>query len=464
VDCEDNKIIDSIKRIPSSVSRYRQVLPGLEYVMPPSQNKINPLEIDTKNDFISAIQNKDKRTSIYKAIYTSFTGISPLLSRETCYRSSIDENTILFNLDNQAMNDIYGNFMCIIDKIKTNSFTPTIYYDNITEKYIDFSSISISHLDYYEKLLFESTNDMLESFYLKRDSKERIKQRTNDLRKNIRTKLDRMYNKLNNLNEDLKKGHNAEKYRLYGNLITANIYQIEKNQDTARLVNYYDKDHNTITIPLKKELTPAQNAQKYFKMYNKAKTAISEISNQIKKTRRDIDYLEQIMINIEQCTHMSDIEEIRTELEENKILKRKITKKGAKLDKRSNYLKYISSEGFEIFVGKNNKQNNDITFKMASKEDLWFHIKDMPGSHVVLRQGNKTPGDLSILEAAALAAYYSKARNSTKVAVDYTQRKNVKKQHGAKPGMVIYDNYSTVLVDSDERSVFKNIREESICQ
>ena len=225
------------------------------------------------------------------------------------------------------MNDIYGNFMCIIDKIKTNSFTPTIYYDNITEKYIDFSSISISHLDYYEKLLFESTNDMLESFYLKRDSKERIKQRTNDLRKNIRTKLDRMYNKLNNLNEDLKKGHNAEKYRLYGNLITANIYQIEKNQDTARLVNYYDKDHNTITIPLKKELTPAQNAQKYFKMYNKAKTAISEISNQIKKTRRDIDYLEQIMINIEQCTHMSDIEEIRTELEENKILKRKITKK-----------------------------------------------------------------------------------------------------------------------------------------
>jgi predicted ribosome quality control (RQC) complex YloA/Tae2 family protein len=177
-----------------------------------------------------------------------------------------------------------------------------------------------------------------------------------------------------------------------------------------------------------------------------------------------IDYLEQIMINIEQCTHMSDIEEIRTELEENKILKRKITKKGAKLDKRSNYLKYISSEGFEIFVGKNNKQNNDITFKMASKEDLWFHVKDMPGSHVVLRQGNKTPGDLSILEAAALAAYYSKARNSTKVAVDYTQRKNVKKQHGAKPGMVIYDNYSTVLVDSDERSVFKNIREESICQ
>ncbi|HZX20793.1 MAG TPA: NFACT family protein, partial [Clostridia bacterium] len=270
------------------------------------------------------------------------------------------------------------------------------------------------------------------------------------------------YNKLNNLNEDLKKGHNAEKYRLYGDLITANIYQIEKNQDTARLVNYYDEDHNTITIPLKRELTPAQNAQKYFKMYNKAKTSIHKINNQIRKTKREINYLEQIMINIEQCTHMSDVEEIRTELEENKILRRKTTKKDAGPDKKSNYLKYISSEGFEILVGKNNKQNNDITFKMASKEDFWFHVKDMPGSHVVLKLENKTPGDLSMSEAAALAAYYSKARNSTKVAVDYTRRKNVKKQHGAKPGMVIYDNYSTILVDSDERSVFKNVKEESI--
>lgn len=462
IDCEDNKIIDSIKRIPLSVSRYRQVLPGIEYAMPPSQNKVNPLKINTKDDFISVIQNRDKHTSIYKAIYTSFTGVSPLISREICYVSSVDENIILSNLDNKTTDDIYKNFMNIINRAKTNDFTPIIYYDSITGKYIDFSSVNISYLDYYEKHLFESTSDMLEDFYFKRDSRERIKQRTNDLRKNIRTKLDRMYNKLDNLNRDLKKGYNAEKYKLYGDLITANIYQIEKKQDEAKLVNYYDNDHSIITIPLDKRLTPAQNAQKYFKMYNKAKTSIFKINNQIKKTKEEINYLEQVITNIEQCTHMSDIDEIRAELEKVGILKRKITKKDTLPDKKSNYLKYISSEGFEIFVGKNNKQNEDITFRMSSKEDLWFHVKDLPGSHVILRQGNKTPDDSSILEAATLAAYYSKARNSTKVAVDYTQRKNVKKQHKAKPGMVIYNNYSTIIVDSDEQSVFKNIREQFV--
>lgn len=456
----DNKIIDSIKRIPHSISRYRQVLPGIEYTMPPSQNKVNPLEIGTKDAFNSIIQNKDKRTSIYKTLYMSFTGISPLLSREICYRSSVDENTILSNLDDQTMNNIYKNFVYIIDKIKTNNFTPIIYYDSRIEKYIDFSSIEISHLNYYEKHLFESTNEMLEDFYLKRDSKERIKQRTGDLRKNIRIKLDRMYNKLNNLNRDLEKGYDAKKYKLYGNLITANIYQIGKGQDEISLVNFYDENHNMINIPLDKRLTPAQNAQKYFKMYNKAKTAVYEINRQIKKTKVEIDYLEQVIINIEQCTHMSDIEEIRAELEENGILKRKITKKGSKSNKKSNYLKYISSEGSEILVGKNNKQNNDITFKISSKEDLWFHVKDMPGSHVVLRLKNKTPGDSSILEAATLAAYHSKAKDSTKVAVDYTRRKNVRRQRGAKPGMVIYDNHSTLLVDSDEGSAFKDVKKQ----
>ncbi len=461
VDCENNKIIDSIKRIPSYISRYRQVLPGIEYAMPPSQNKVNPLEINTKDNFISVIQDKDKRTSIYKAIYTSFTGISPLLSREICYRSSIDENIILSNLDKQMINSIYRNFMNIINKIKANDFAPVIYYDNATEKYIDFSSIDISYLNYYEKQLFESTSDMVESFYFKRDSKERMKQRTNDLHKNIHAKLDKAYNKLSNLNEDLKKGYNAEKYKLYGNLITANIYQMEKNQDKVELINYYNENYDVITIPLDKKLTPSQNAQKYFKMYNKAKTTIYEVNNQIKKTKREIDYLEQIIINIEQSTHMSDIEEIRAELEEIGILKRKVTKKGVSPSKKSNYLRYISSDGFEILVGKNNKQNDDITFKISSKEDLWFHVKDMPGSHVILKLKNKTPSDLSISEAATLAAYHSKAKNSTKVAVDYTRRKNVKRQRGAKPGMVIYDNYSTILVDSDEKSAFKNIRKQS---
>ncbi len=460
VDCKDNKIIDSIKRIPSHISRYRQVLPGIKYVMPPSQNKVNPLEIRNRNDFISIIQDRDKRTPVYKALYTSFTGISPLLSREICYRSSVDENTILFNLDNQTMNSIYENFTSIINQVKTNNFTPAIYYNSTTEEYVDFGSVDISYLGYYEKELFESTSKMLEDFYFKRESRERIKQRTGDLRRNIRTKLDKKYNKLNNLNDDLKKGHNAEKYQLYGNLITANIYRMKKGKNEIELDNFYDEDNSLITIPLDEKLTPAQNAQKYFKKYNKAKTTTHKVGRQIRKTKEEINYLEQIIISIEQCTHMTDIEEIRTELEENGILRRKITKKGVRYNEKSNYLKYVSSEGLEILVGKNNKQNNDITFKISSRDDLWFHIKDMPGSHVILRLQNNTPDDSSILEAATLAAYHSKARDSAKVAVDYTQRKNVKRQPGAKLGMVIYDNYSTILVDSDRESAFKNVKKQ----
>lgn len=461
VDPEGNKVIDSIKRIPFSISRYRQVLPGIEYTMPPSQNKVNPLEVTSEDNFVSIIRDRDRGDSIYKAIYMSFTGISPLVSREICYKASVDENLALSNLGNQMMGNIYRAFIDIIGKIKINSYTPTIYYDNVREKYIDFSSINISHLDYYEKQSFESPSSMLESFYLKRDSRERMKQRTNDLRKNINTKLDRAYNKLNNLNKDLKKGYDADKYKLYGDLITANIYQIEANRDEIELVNYYDENHSPILIPLDKRLTPAQNAQKYFKMYSKAKTAVYEVNKQIEKTREEINYLEQVIINIDQCTHMSDIEEIRAELEDTGILRRKVIKKASSSGKKSNYLKYVSSEGLDIFVGKNNKQNDDITFKIATRDDLWFHIKDMPGSHVILKRGNQEPGSPSILEAAQLAAYYSKAKNSTKVAIDYTERRNVRKQHGAKPGMVIYDNFSTLLVDSDEKFVFENIREQS---
>ncbi|MBU5677350.1 NFACT family protein [Alkaliphilus sp. MSJ-5] len=461
VDSETNKIIDSIKRIPFDVSRYRQVLPGLEYAMPPSQDKVNPLKIVTKDEFNSIIKSKDQRTSLYKAVYSSFTGVSPLISMEICYRSSIDENIILSNLDEEMINIIYNSFVDIINMIKTNNFNPSIYYDDTTGKYVDFSSINITHLHYYEEQSLESSSEMLENFYLQRDSKERMKQRTHDLRKSVSIKLDRLYNKLSNLNKDLKKAHEAEKYKLYGDLITANIYQVVKGQEEAELTNYYDTDYSTVIISLDKRLTPAQNAQRYFKLYAKAKTALSQVNHQIEKTKEEVNYLEQILISIDQCTHISDIEEIRTELEETGFIKRRINKKGmsSNQNKKSNYLKYMSSEGFEILVGKNNKQNDEITFKVSSKDDLWFHVKDMPGSHVILKQNDKTPGNSSILQAATLAAYYSKGKNSTKVAVDYTERRNVKKQSGAKPGMVIYDNYSTVLVDSDDKSIANILRQ-----
>ena len=456
VDCESNKVIDSIKRIPFDISRYRQILPGLQYSMPPSHDKMNPLEINSRESFISIIKGQDQRIPIYKAIYTSFNGISPLISREICYNSSIDENILLSNLDEEKINLIYNSFINLIDKIKSYDFHPSIYIDEKTGKYIDFNTIEINHFNYYKKHEFESINELLENFYLQRSSRESMKQRTNDLRKSISIKLDRLYNKLSNLNKDLKNAKEAEKYKLYGDLITANIYQVPHGEDQVELVNYYDENYSTITISLDKRLSPAQNAQRYFKLYNKAKTALFQVNHQIEKAEEEINYLEQIIISIDQCTHLSDIEEIRMELEETGFIKKKISNKKpmkSNQTKKSNYLKFISSEGFEIFVGKNNKQNDEITFKISSKEDLWFHVKDMPGSHVILKGKDEAFGEQSILEAATLAAYYSKGKNSTKVAVDYTQRKNVRKQSGAKPGMVIYVDYSTILVDSEEKSI-----------
>ncbi|ABW18963.1 Rqc2 family fibronectin-binding protein [Alkaliphilus oremlandii] len=454
VDSETNKIIDSIKRVPFDVSRYRQILPGLQYAMPPSQDKFDPQGISME-DFLSILKEKDQRTSLYKALYTSFHGISPLISREICFVSSIDEDILLTNLSEDNLKSIYSSFLYLMNQIKNHNFSPSVYLDEASGKYIDFNAIEISHLRYYTRNSFESVNELLEGFYLQRASKERMKQRTVDLRKSVSLKLDRLYNKLNNLNKDLDNAHESEKYKLYGDLITANIYQVPKGEEEVELINYYDENCSSITISLDKRLSPAQNAQRYFKLYSKGKTALIQVNHQIEKTQEEIHYLEQILVSIDQCTHLSDIEEIRAELEETGFIKKRAVKKGASSNqnKKSNYLKYMSSEGLEILVGKNNKQNDEITFKVSAKEDLWFHIKDLPGSHVILKKGENSPTEQSILEAATLAAYYSKAKDSSKVAVDYTARKNVKKQSGAKPGMVNYVDYSTVLVDGDERSI-----------
>lgn len=455
IDSESQKIIDSIKRVSLDISRLRQVLPGLQYAMPPSQEKVNPMDITSEDQFLSIINEKDKNISIFKTLYFSFTGISPLISREICYMSSIDENIILSNLDKESMSKIYKAFNFIINKININSFDPTLYYDEQAAKYIDFSSIHLTHLECYQNKYLDSTSQLIEAFYSGRDLKERMKQRTIDLHKTISIKLDRLYNKMNNLNKDYKKALDGERYKLYGDLITANIYQIDNGKNEVELVNFYDEEYSTLTIALDKRLTPIQNAQRYFKMYSKSKTALLEVNHQLDITKNEVNYLEQIIVSIDQCTHLSDIDEVRRELEDTGFIKRKINKKGASSNKhkKTNYLKYISSEGLEILVGKNNIQNDEITFKISTKEDLWFHIKDMPGSHVILK--GDTPGEVSIFEAATLAAYYSKGKNSTKLPVDYTQRKNVKKQSGAKPGMVIYDHYSTILVDGDEKAIVK---------
>lgn len=452
VDCESNVVIDSIKRISFDVSRYRQVLPGLKYTMPPSQNKHNPLTTTNYEKFQKYLLDSSKNT-ISEGLLGIFTGISPLVAREICYIAVLEEDRTIKSLSEDEWRKLFSSFMLIFDRVRNNNFSPCIYIDDSNNKYIDFSVIPLQHISNFKKECPSSASIMLETFYANRDQRERLKQKSYNLRKSINTKLDRLYNKVQKLHQDLNKAKQADIYKLKGDLLTSNLYQIHKGQEIVSLINYYDENQSIISIDLDKRLTPSQNAQSYYKKYNKAKNALLEIDKQLVKARTEINYLEQIILNIDQATYLSDLEEIYAELIETGYLKKGNSKKSVTNFKKSGYLKYLSSEGLEILVGKNNKQNDEITLKIADKEDLWFHVKDMPGSHVLLKSKASNYTDTSIFEAATLAAYYSKGKNSTKIAVDYTLKKNVRKPKGAKPGMVNYIDYSTIIVDADPKIV-----------
>ena len=443
-----NKILDSIKRVSFDISRYRQVLPGLIYQMPPSQEKANPLTSLTFQEFKDVLQPYMQIT-IMKGIYSAFTGISPLISREICYAADITENTPLLGLEDTELMRLFQSFNSIMQFVINKEFKPIIYVDEDLNKFIDFNVIPLKHLAYYSPQYMETVGNMLETFYQARDKKDRLHQRSTDLRKSLQLKLDRLYNKIDNLQKDLVKTEKAEEFKVKGDLITANIYQLkEQKTDTIAVINYYDVEMPEINIEIDKKLTPTQNAQKYYKQYNKFKTAVIEVNKQMELSKEEITYLENILISIEHATHLTDLEEIQAELVETGYVKRRVLKKAPPL-KKSTYLRYLSSDGLLIYVGKNNIQNDEITFKIASKEDIWLHVKDMPGSHVVVKLQEDELPDQTLLEAATLAAFYSKGKNSSKVSVDYTQRKYVRKQSGAKPGMVTYDNFKTVIVDPD---------------
>ncbi len=443
---EDNKILDSIKRITPDLSRVRQVLPGGEYKSPPSQNKKNPLASISLDDFKKTITT-ESNNPIYKALYMSFTGLSPLVAREICFRCDIDSETPAFALSQGHIEELFNSFCSVTTIVTDKKYSPSIYVNNKLDKFVDFSFTSIEHMKYYDEMQINSISEMLEYYYKERDLRERIKQKSGDFKKNISTKLERLHQKIYNLNKDLDKAEKAEKHKIKGDLLTSNLHLIKERATVISVVNYYDPEQALVDIQLNPRLSPSKNAQKYYKQYNKFKTAKIEVKKQVEKTYGEIEYLDQILISVESSVDSHDLDEIRQELIETGYLKKKFSKKKVKSQKKSNYLKYRSSDGYEILVGKNNIQNDKITFKIATKLDLWFHIKNMPGSHVVLRIGDGSFSDQTLIEAASLAAYFSKAKNATKVSVDYTKRKNVKKQSGAKPGMVIYETYNTIVVD-----------------
>ena len=450
---EENKIVDSIKRIPPSVSRVRQLLPGMTYVLPPAQDKLNPLDKISKDKFKETISEFDG--SISKCIYSKFLGISPIISKEICFRSNLDISKPASSIDGIDFDNLYKEFSNVIFNIKDGNYSPCLAIDSSIDKLIDFSSINLTLFDNLKVVHDESISSIIESFYANKDAKERINQRASDFKKSISIKLDRLYNKLKKQKIELKESDNANIYKIKGELITAYIYMIEKGMDFVEVQNFYEEDCPLIKIDLNKNLTPSENAQKYFKRYNKLKHAKKEITAQVELSLEEINYLENIILSIDNCDNLAELDDIKEELQKLGYMRGKVKSKKEKNNLTTKPNEFLSSDGFTILVGKNNKQNDFLTLKIANNDDLWMHTKNIPGSHVIIKTEGKEIPESTIFEGAMLAAFFSKSKMSSQVPVDYTLKKNVKKPNGSKPGMVIYETNSTIYVTPSEELVVK---------
>lgn len=451
---QEGTVLDAMKRITPQISRERQLYPGIKYQYPPKQNKLNPLLVSRK-DFFEKIPG-DFNQDTYKAIMYNFRGIGPYSAREIVYRSDITPGSIFSKLNEQEYNQLWNSFNNIFTLVRKSQFCIAIGLTaegNI--KYL--SAFPLHHLD-LEYNLFKTTGEMLDYYYEKeiQDSKKiKIKNYLSETTDNY---LQKNLKKQNIFKEQLKKGINAKQYKEKGELITANIYKLKRGMDQVEVVNYFDSKQDTIEIKLDPSKSPSENAQYYFKKYNKAKKSVKYLKKQLGKLRHEERYLEQVVLNIEQAETKQDLQEIKEELTTEGYIKEK-KKRNIQKKKSNNSLppyQFLSTQGYDILVGRNNRQNDHLTKKLANNQDLWLHVKEIAGSHVIIRNhtGDQIP-DKTIREAAIIAAYYSKGRQSENVPVDYTFVKNVQKPKGAKPGLVYYDNHQTIYVTPDKNIIKK---------
>lgn len=435
VNKETNLILDSIKHVSYAVNSYRAILPGQEYKFPPEQNKQNPLTANSEDVLKSLDFNAGK---IDKQIVQAFAGISPLLAKEILFQSKLP-----------TQDQVVQAFGQVISLFQQGTYHPCIMQSDNKEI---FYCIPLQHIAGQTKT-FNTLSEMLDRFYFGKAARDRIKQQAQDLERFIINEKEKNEKKIIKLERTLEESEKGEKFKLYGELLTANIYQLKQGMTKIEVINYYDEEGKTVEIPLNPQKSPSQNAQNYFTKYQKSKNAIDVVTVQIQLAKEEVEYFDALLQQLDSA-EPKDIEEMREELQEGGYLKQRY-KKGTKKKKETKPVldEYVSSSGDTILVGKNNKQNEYLTNKLSSRDDLWFHTKDIPGSHVVIR--NSVPSDQTIHEAAMLAAFYSKAKNSSGVPVDYTQIRYVKKPRGSKPGFVTYDNQNTIYVTPDADEVLK---------
>lgn len=435
---EKQMIIDSIKHISAQTSSVREVLPGRTYFIPQTQQKYDPCHT-SREEFCAGVFSKPMPLS--KALYSTYTGISPVIAEELCFRASLESDQSAHSIPEMAQLHLYTIFSHLMEDVAEGKFTPNIIYGK-DHTPVEFSPVRLSMYGDCECQEFSSISQVLEQFYKMRSTVTRIRQKSSELRRIVGTALDRTRKKYDLQARQLKDTEKRDKYKVYGELLHTYGYNAEPGAKQLKALNYYTNEE--ITIPLDETLTAQENAARYFEKYGKLKRTCDALSELIQETKSDLEQLESIQTFLDMALSEEDLVQVKEELTEAGYIRRRYTGKKVKVTSRPFH--YRSADGFDIYVGKNNYQNDELTFKFASGGDWWFHAKGAPGSHVIVKANGEELPDATFEDAARLAAYYSKNRGSSKVEIDYIEKKHVKKPNGAKPGFVVYyTNYSMAI-------------------
>ena len=438
---EEDQIIDSIKHVSAHMSSVREVLPGRPYFIPETQSKLNPFVL-TEEIFQEKIFPRP--VNVAKAIYTSITGISPLMAEEVCYRAGIDGGIPTDGLEDVERVHLAHTFLRMVDDIRDGHFEPNIIYKG--KEPVEFACFPLSQYQDYRAVSYPSIFPVLETYYAEKNIVTKMRQKTVDLRKIVQNALERNVKKYQLQQKQLKDTEKKEKYRVWGELLNTYGYEVEPGAKSMEALNYYTNE--MIQIPLDETMTPQENAKKYFDKYSKLKRTKEALDTLLQETGDEIKHLESIAASLDIASSEEDLVQIKEEMMEYGYVKRKNTG-GKKVKVTSRPYHYISSDGYDIYVGKNNFQNDELSFKFASGNVWWFHAKGQPGSHVIVKSKNEELPDRTFEEAGKLAAYYSKGRQAPKVEIDYTQKKNLRKPTGGKPGFVVYYTNYSLLIEPD---------------
>lgn len=440
---EDGIILDSIKHVSGLVSSVREVLPGKPYFVAQTQDKLDPLTCE-QDPFTAAISARP--TALYKAIYQSYTGISPILAQEVCHRAGLDGDAPTAAFSPLELEKAFRVFREMMDQVQRGDFSPAIAY--IGRQPAEYAALPLTLYSGGEDSLrpCPSISALLEQYYAEKNTLTRIRQRSADLRRIVQTALERNVKKYDLQMQQIKDTQKRDQYRVYGELLNTYGYNVPEGSKSMEALNYYTGE--TVTIPLDPEKTPAENAKRYFDKYGKLKRTYEALSALTEEVKAEIEHLESIATALDIALQEEDLVQIREELAASGYIRRRGGGKKEKITSRPFH--YVSSDGFHMYVGKNNYQNDELTFKFAAGNDWWFHAKGIPGSHVVVKcEGSDPLPDRTFEEAARLAAYYSRGREQEKVEIDYIQKKHVKKPGGAKPGFVVYYTNYSMMIDSD---------------